>query len=317
MSAVPSSPWQSISETLCACGEAPFWHAREERLYWLDAPLQRIWRWHQPSGHAEHWDLPQTVTGMAPCRSDGLLLVMADGIYHVANWANTPMPLARLPLGATDSVIRGGRCDPWGRYWLLQRPASASGPSRGGTLYCLRTRSTPNPPLIAVRRGLHDVLGWSSSPDGRSFVWCDPLAQEVEQATLSNPGLWPPELGMPITLTRFKRSAPGTPDTSTLAPALDRPVGGAMDQAGRYWAAIAGNGRVICIDPQGHTVAEIAAPALQPSGLCFGGPDMRTLFLTTARAHRSSEELARYPLCGGVFCLTVDTPGLPTPVYWD
>ncbi len=317
MSAAPTPSWQLIGDTLCASGEAPFWHAREERLYWIDVPLQRIWRWHQPSGRTEHWDLPQAITGMAPCRSGGLLLVMADGLHHAAGWTDTPMPLASVPGGTEGSVVRGGRCDPWGRFWLLQGASPSEAPSRSGTLYCLHTRTAARPSLIAVRRGLHDVLGWSSSPDGRSFVWCTPQAQEIEQAMLSNPGRWPPELSMPITLARFNRPASGTSGAPALTPASDRPSGGAMDQAGRYWAAVAGNARVVCIDAQGQTVAEIAAPALQPSGLCFGGPDMRTLFLTTARAHRSGEELAQYPLCGGMFALPVDAPGLPTPVYWD
>lgn len=311
MSAASTPSWQPIGETLCASGEAPFWHAREERLYWIDVPLQRLWRWHQPSGRTEHWDLPEPVTGMAPCRSGGLLLVMANGVHHAAGWTDTPMPLASVPGDQAGHALRGGRCDPWGRFWLLRHAAPTDTPSRGGTLYCLHARATPHPPIVSVRRGMADVLGWTSSPDGRTFVWCNPQAQEIEQATLSHPGRWPPELGMPITLARFDRARPGVPE------ALDRPSGGAMDQAGRYWAAIAGKGRVVCIDPQGQTVFDLAVPALQPSGLCFGGPDMRTLFLTTARTLRTDEELARYPRCGGVFALAVDTPGLPTPVYWD
>jgi sugar lactone lactonase YvrE len=44
---------------------------------------------------------------------------------------------------------------------------------------------------------------------------------------------------------------------------------------------------------------------------CFGGPDLRTLFLTTAKAGRPAEELAAQPLAGCVLTLHVDVPGLP------
>jgi sugar lactone lactonase YvrE len=45
---------------------------------------------------------------------------------------------------------------------------------------------------------------------------------------------------------------------------------------------------------------------------CFGGPDLRTLYLTTARHGRSAEELARDPWAGQVLQLRVAVPGLPT-----
>jgi sugar lactone lactonase YvrE len=44
---------------------------------------------------------------------------------------------------------------------------------------------------------------------------------------------------------------------------------------------------------------------------CFGGPDLRTLYVTTARQHRPDEELAREPLAGCVLALRVEVPGLP------
>ena len=44
---------------------------------------------------------------------------------------------------------------------------------------------------------------------------------------------------------------------------------------------------------------------------CFGGPDLRTLYVTTARDNRPAAELAAQPLAGCVLTLRVDVPGLP------
>jgi sugar lactone lactonase YvrE len=44
---------------------------------------------------------------------------------------------------------------------------------------------------------------------------------------------------------------------------------------------------------------------------CFGGPDLRTLFITTARQSRPEAELAAEPDAGCVLMLRVDVPGLP------
>ena len=47
----------------------------------------------------------------------------------------------------------------------------------------------------------------------------------------------------------------------------------------------------------------------------FGGPDLKTLYVTSARQLRPDDELARFPLSGGIFAMTVDVPGLPEPAF--
>ena len=49
--------------------------------------------------------------------------------------------------------------------------------------------------------------------------------------------------------------------------------------------------------------------------VAFGGPDLKTLFVTTARSGRSDAELAELPLSGGLFAMTVDILGLPESVF--
>jgi sugar lactone lactonase YvrE len=44
---------------------------------------------------------------------------------------------------------------------------------------------------------------------------------------------------------------------------------------------------------------------------CFGGSDLKTLFITTARDKRGADELAAQALAGCVLMLRVNVPGLP------
>jgi sugar lactone lactonase YvrE len=74
---------------------------------------------------------------------------------------------------------------------------------------------------------------------------------------------------------------------------------------------------VCCFAPDGTFLREIATPAQCPTMSCFGGEDLRTLYLTTARHGRSASELAAFPDSGGVFFLRVDTPGLPVNGFAD
>ena len=52
-----------------------------------------------------------------------------------------------------------------------------------------------------------------------------------------------------------------------------------------------------------------------PTMCAFGGPDLRTLYVTSARQQRAADELARLPQSGGIFAMQVDVPGLPEPRF--
>jgi len=95
----------------------------------------------------------------------------------------------------------------------------------------------------------------------------------------------------------------------------DRPDGAAVDSAGNYWSAFYRGGKVVQISPRGETLAEYPVPAMCPTMCAFGGPDLRTLYVTSARGGRDAQELARLPQSGGIFAMTVDVPGLPEPYF--
>jgi sugar lactone lactonase YvrE len=50
---------------------------------------------------------------------------------------------------------------------------------------------------------------------------------------------------------------------------------------------------------------------------CFGGADLKTLFITTARHGRSDAELAHFPNSGCVFSLPMEVPGLAVNFFND
>ena len=69
--------------------------------------------------------------------------------------------------------------------------------------------------------------------------------------------------------------------------------------------------------PAGAVLAEIAVPAQCPTMPCFGGDDLKTLYLTTARDGRPAQELQDWPDSGCVFSMRVEVAGLPVNFYQD
>ena len=84
-----------------------------------------------------------------------------------------------------------------------------------------------------------------------------------------------------------------------------------MDAEGAYWVAMFEGQRLLRFSPCAELLTELPLPVRCPTMPCFGGPDLKTLYITTARDKRTAEELAAQPLAGCVLQLRVDVPGLP------
>lgn len=289
-------PWQRIHTPASVCGASPFWHAVQQRLYWADAPLRRVWRWHPASGHFEHWELAQEPGSIVPCRSGGVLLVLRDGIYHAANWQDTPLLVNRAPFDPSTTRFGTSVCDPWGRLWL----ATVSAPGSRDGLYCLHGRSKEHPALLNLDPTLSNLTGLACSPDGRNLYWGNASQPQVFTQELLQASQWPPGFGMCNRMAHWETGAPG---------------GAVVDQQGRYWVTLPTAGRILCLNPDGVTLLDMAAPAPYPTDLCFGGSDMRTLYVTTGHAPRTPSDTSENS--GHVFACPTDVAGIPMRHYDD
>jgi sugar lactone lactonase YvrE len=65
------TPWQTVTQHICALGESPFWHPAEQMLYWVDISAKQILRANIYMGTVETWDLPSEPGCIAPAASGG------------------------------------------------------------------------------------------------------------------------------------------------------------------------------------------------------------------------------------------------------
>jgi sugar lactone lactonase YvrE len=278
-------------------GESPMWHPREQALYWCDIPGRRVNRFDPRSGAQSHWDCPSEPASCAPHLAGGLVVAMRDGLWRLDTTSGKRQALAKPPYDTATERFNDGKCDPRGRFWVgtIYEPRD----SAKAALYCWDGHE-----LSRKADGVTVANGLAWSPDARTQYWSDTKAHtiyafdcDVASATLSGRRVF---AAFPVKETGQDLDTYG-----------GRPDGAAMDADGCYWVAMFEGQRLLRLSPAGEVLREVVLPVRCPTMPCFGGADLRTLYVTTAREKRPAEELVAQPYAGCVLALAVDVPGLP------
>ena len=93
------------------------------------------------------------------------------------------------------------------------------------------------------------------------------------------------------------------------------PDGASVDSDGFYWCAVFANGCLLRFDPDGKLERRVRLPIKYPTMPAFGGPDLTTLYVTSAAYPFPPEERDRHPLEGGLFAMEAPAAGLPSPLF--
>lgn len=294
--------WQRLVDAHYALGESPFWHPQENMLYWVDIPGKQILRANVYMGTAQAWDMPSEPGCIAPAKEGGLVVALRHGVFRARIWGGTLEPLVILPYDTATVRANDGKCDALGRFWV----GTIDEPKAGhrAELFSIDCRST----AARVQRQAGDALtanGLAWSPQGTTLYWTD-TPNHVVHAWDYDPAS-NAMTGHRRHLQFAQKPAAWTFEDTAYR---GRPDGAAVDVEGNYWVAMFEGRRLCCFAPDGSLLREIATPAQCPTMPCFGGEDLRTLYLTTARHGRSAAELAVFPDSGAVFYMRVETPGL-------
>jgi len=272
-------------------GEGPRWDAAGRRLLAVDIEGRRLHRFDPATGEDRPLDLGERIGVATPVEGGGLLLALARRLAVLDEAANRLETLAAFPHG-DDVRANDGACDPAGRFFvgtmaLDERPG-------GGALYRYAEAALERV-LDAVT--LSNGLAWS--PDGTRMYYVDSPTRRVDVFDYDT------ATGEPGARRPFARIAAedGIPD------------GLAVDDAGGVWIALYGGGAVRRFDPEGGLDRVLEVPATNVTACCFGGPDGRSLFVTTARQGLGEAELAREPLAGSVFVADAGVAGPPATPF--
>lgn len=314
-------PWQTVTDHIAALGESPFWHPHEQMLYWVDISGKQILRANIYMGTVETWDMPSEPGCIAPAASGGLVIALRHGIFRAMTWGGPLQHLATLDYDPAHMRANDGKCDALGRFWVGTIDETRI--KKNAALYCIDARDIAETGSsrvnckISPTAGMTTANGLAFSPDNRSLYWADTPSHTVWAWDLDATTAAMTEQRV---LTSFAPKPPGwqaDPAASDNGGYRGRPDGAAVDAQGNYWVAMFEGRRVCQLAPDGSLLAEFAVPLQCPTMPCFGGEDLKTLYLTSARHHRSAAELAAFPRSGQVLSMRVEVAGLPVSFLQD
>jgi sugar lactone lactonase YvrE len=300
MSAAPSV--RCIADTHDKLGEGCFWDAEKGHLWWLDIVLpSRIHRLHLETGEIRSWAFPEMMTAMARRANGGLIVGGHHGIHLFDPETGRLQTLVRPEAHLPGNRGNDGACDAKGRFWFgtmmnnigeggSDLPITAS----TGNLY--RIGSDGKATLMEEKIGVSNGPCWS--PDNRTFYFTDSMAQiiwaydfDAENGTISNRRV-------------FNDSKDhGCPDGAT------------VDREGFLWSARWEGHSVLRIDPKGRIDRVVPIPASRVTNVCFGGPGLETMFVTTAYLNADPADLKRYPQQGGLFAFEPGVSGFEKAAF--
>ncbi|MCX7381042.1 MAG: SMP-30/gluconolactonase/LRE family protein [Alphaproteobacteria bacterium] len=283
----------SIHDVANGVGESPVWDAGI--LRWVDITGRAVHAL-RPDGTIDSQAMPDFPCFLALRRGGGAIVGLRNRLCHLDLSTGATTTFHMVEPDRSDNRCNEGGVDPAGRLWFgtMQdnlTPTAEPKPiaAATGALYRFDPGGVCTRMLDGV--GLSNTLAWS--PDGGLMYFGDTLENRIRTYRLD------PDGGIVDSADFHVAGLAGACDGSTL------------DAEGYLWNARFGAGCLIRFAPDGSVDARIDLPVTNPTSCCFGGSDLRTLYVTSARFGLSDAALAANPQEGALVVLSTDIQGLP------
>nr|WP_242523958.1 SMP-30/gluconolactonase/LRE family protein [Microbulbifer salipaludis] len=279
-------------------GECVLWDDRAGLVRWTDILGQRLYCYDPVSGTLSHNRLPRRLASFALTSRADLLVAAFDDRLSLYDTASGQEETLFLLPDTRELRFNDGRVDRSGQFWvgsMIENAGNRSDdPERQGRLYRLDRAGG----VSAMRSGISISNSLCWSPDGRTAYFADSPEETIRAFDVDpRSGTW------------------AEPRVFARTPAGVHPDGATVDAEGCVWSAQWGSGKVVRYSPQGECIAQIDLPARQLTCVAFGGADLSTLYVTSARCDLTPAQCEDQPVAGHLFVLDTNIRGLPESRY--
>ncbi|MEN3283643.1 MAG: hypothetical protein V7607_4783 [Solirubrobacteraceae bacterium] len=269
-------------------GEGPYWDDRTDELIWVDITGGRIHAWSPPKRAVRTESVHREVSAVIP-RADRRGQVLAAGHGLLLRDGDTERVLAVVEEDLLENRFNDCKCDPQGRLWA----GTMSKTRTPGTAALYRLTPGGEIERVIVGTTISNGLAWS--PTGDTMYFIDSTTQRIDAFDFDS-----------ATGDIANRRA-----LAEIDPDHGLPDGMTIDAEGGIWICLFGGAAIRRYTPEGRLDTDITLPTTNPTSPVFGGADLRTLYITTARHRLTPTQLATEPLAGAVLALEPGVQGLP------
>lgn len=281
-----------IGQEIMLLGESPLWHPMEACLYWVDIVAATLYRLNN-DGSTQKFTMPSEIGSIA-CRGKGNLVAALSDRFVSINTKTGDIQIIALPLQGIKSVMfNDGKCDRQGRFWAGTKDIEEKSPL--GSLYCLDKEGK----VTEMLNGFTVSNGIAWNLDNSLMYICDSPARQIYQYEFDAIN---GRLGQVQVFVQVPDEE-GFPDGLT------------VDSEGYLWSCHWDGWRITRYSPTGEIDSVIPMPVPRPTSCCFGGPELKTLYVTSASIGLSAARLADAPQSGQIFAIELDIKGLPESAY--
>lgn len=286
--------FELLQQANAMCGEGPVWDSRSGLLYWIDLDRPAVYCFDPRHGEqVGNWPVDSRLGMLALSRDGRLLIATRDQGIGWLDPATGEVTLLVHPAAARGpGIYNDGRVDPGGRLWAGWITEARIDP---GMIFRVKADGAASDGIGGIYAS--NGMGWS--PDGRTMYVTDSKQGVIYAADFDVASGTVGERRTLLTLPREKGIFDGM----------------AIDATGHIWIALYLGWHIIRCDPDGRIVEEIRAPVLNPTSLCFGGPDLDVLYVTSAVRKHPAAELIAQPWAGALMALRPGVSGLPEPLF--
>jgi len=275
-------------------GESPVWSVAEQALYWVDVEGKLVQRIDPATGDVERWTMPEVTSCIGLRQRGGLVAGTRTGFIFLDTTTGAVTPITHPEADMPGNRFNDGKVDRAGRFWAGTKNIANSSETTGSVY-----RLDPNLEAHRIDRGISCVNGIAWAPDNRTMYLCDTWLRCIYAYDFE------PAAGVARNRRLFVQLAPedGYPDGLT------------VDADGFLWNAHYDGWRITRYAPDGRIDRIVRMPVQQVTSVMFGGANLRTLFVTSAKLRLAPEARASQPLAGHVFAFEPGVKGLPEPMF--
>lgn len=266
-----------FDNTRCVLGEGPLWHPEREQLFWFDILTRRLLT--KEAGKTRIVQFEEHVSAAGWVSGTELLIASETRLFLFDVDRDKSEDVEGLEPDNPLTRSNDGRADPWGGFWIGTMAKDQA--DHAGAIYRYY-----NGRLTKLYDRLSIPNAICFSPDRKFAYFTDTPTQIIKRQKLDLDRGWPdgaPEDWLDL-------SADGV-----------FPDGAVVDACGVFWNAQWGAGRVATYSPEAELLDTVAFNAANTTCPAFGGPDLSTLFCTSATKELSDSEKDRHPDFGRTF----------------